>query len=115
MSELRDRERRLMFWNAVVKTINVTMVFGVPPCVLFAVLIPYELTHYEGQNTVYVKPQVRREGASRGGVRAGRCVGEPAPARRAWKWQQVLCSGKTPALVSRYLHVPRVCPAKRLP
>ncbi|KAL4427322.1 hypothetical protein ABPG77_003231 [Micractinium sp. CCAP 211/92] len=57
VSEVRARERKLMFWNAVVKTINVTMVFGVPPCVLFAVLIPYELTHYEGQNTVYVKPQ----------------------------------------------------------
>lgn len=28
-----------MFWNVVVKVINITMVFGVPPMVLFAVLV----------------------------------------------------------------------------
>lgn len=64
-----------MFWNAVVKTINVTMVFGVPPCVLFAVLIPYELTHYEGQNTVYVKPQVGRGREGPSGRARGREFG----------------------------------------
>ncbi len=74
VSEVRARERKLMFWNAVVKTINVTMVFGVPPCVLFAVLIPYELTHYEGQNTVYVKPQVSRGHEGGAGPRAWKGV-----------------------------------------
>lgn len=47
-----------MFWNAVIKTINVTMVFGVPPLVTFAVLVPYELSNTDGE-TVYIKPQVR--------------------------------------------------------
>ncbi len=28
-----------MFWNAVIKTVNVTMVFGVPPIVTFAVMV----------------------------------------------------------------------------
>jgi hypothetical protein len=36
---VRQKEMRLMFWNAVIKTINVTMVFGVPPIVTFAVLV----------------------------------------------------------------------------
>lgn len=45
VADMRGREKQLMFWNAVVKTINVTMVFGVPPLVLFAVLVPYELWH----------------------------------------------------------------------
>nr|AXF41555.1 HLA3 protein [Chlorella sp. ArM0029B] len=57
ISDVRAREKKLMFRNAVIKTINITMVFGVPPCVLFAVLVPYELAKYDGQNTVYIKPQ----------------------------------------------------------
>jgi hypothetical protein len=36
---VRKQELRLMFWNAVIKTVNVTMVFGVPPIVTFAVLV----------------------------------------------------------------------------
>lgn len=35
---------RYMIRNAAIKTINVTMVFGVPPAVAMSVLIPYELT-----------------------------------------------------------------------
>ncbi len=47
-----------MFWNAVIKTINVTMVFGVPPMVTFAVLVPYELTNeVEGATGPYITPQ----------------------------------------------------------
>jgi hypothetical protein len=34
----RQRELRLQFWNAVIKTANVTMVFGVPTVVTFSVL-----------------------------------------------------------------------------
>lgn len=56
MSEVRARESKLMFWNAVIKTINITMVFGVPPLVTFSVLVPYELTNYS-DNKVYIKPQ----------------------------------------------------------
>ncbi|GAB4815837.1 hypothetical protein N2152v2_002883 [Parachlorella kessleri] len=51
VSEVRKRERRLMFWNAVIKTVNVTMVFGVPPIVLSVVLIPYELGHTDSSST----------------------------------------------------------------
>ncbi len=55
---MRKRELRLMFWNAVIKTINVTMVFGVPPMVTFAVLVPYELTNEtEGATSPYITPQ----------------------------------------------------------
>ncbi len=43
-----------MFWNAVIKTINVSMVFGVPPMVTFAVLVPYEMTNAVGRTTPYV-------------------------------------------------------------
>ncbi len=46
-----------MFWNAVIKTINVTMVFGVPPIVTFAVLVPYELTNERGRTSPYITPQ----------------------------------------------------------
>jgi hypothetical protein len=51
---VRAKERRLMFWNAVIKTINVSMVFGVPPMVTFAVLVPYELSNAGGRTTPYV-------------------------------------------------------------
>lgn len=39
ISDMRAKEKKLMFWNVVIKVINVTMVFGVPPMVLFAVLV----------------------------------------------------------------------------
>lgn len=39
ISDMRAKEKNLMFWNVVIKVINVTMVFGVPPMVLFAVLV----------------------------------------------------------------------------
>lgn len=42
VSEMRAKEKRLMFWNVVIKVINITMVFGVPPMVLFAVLVSEE-------------------------------------------------------------------------
>lgn len=55
---MRTRERHYMFWNAVVKTVNVTMVFGVPPMVTFAVLVPYELWHVDSSTSEpYIKPQ----------------------------------------------------------
>jgi hypothetical protein len=54
---VRKKELRLMFWNAVIKTINVTMVFGVPPIVTFAVLVPYELTNERGRTSPYITPQ----------------------------------------------------------
>lgn len=58
IADVRAEEKRMQFWNAVVKTINVTMVFGVPPTVLFAVLIPYELWHTDSSSLgPYIKPQ----------------------------------------------------------
>jgi hypothetical protein len=101
VSDVRTRERHYMFWNAVVKTINISMVsrecnsenavawnlcrppglrplppfrgadrrhspaalptpqvFGVPPMVLFAVLVPYELWHTDSSSeNVYINPQ----------------------------------------------------------
>jgi ABC-type multidrug transport system fused ATPase/permease subunit len=55
ISDTRAKEKRLMFWNVVVKVINITMVFGVPPMVLFAVLVPYELTNESAGGTkVYI-------------------------------------------------------------
>jgi ATP-binding cassette subfamily C (CFTR/MRP) protein 1 len=56
VSEVRKKERRLLFWNAVIKTINVTMVFGVPPVVTFAVLVPYETSNAVGRTTPYITP-----------------------------------------------------------
>lgn len=58
VADMRTRERHYMFWNAVVKTVNVTMVFGVPPMVTFAVLVPYELWHVDSSTSEpYIKPQ----------------------------------------------------------
>jgi hypothetical protein len=51
ISDVRKRELRLMFWNAVVKTVNITMVFGVPPMVLSVVLVPYEYTNVDENST----------------------------------------------------------------
>jgi len=39
ISDARQRELRLMFRNAFIKTINITMVFGVPTLVTFSVLV----------------------------------------------------------------------------
>ena len=43
-----------MFWNAVIKTVNIAMVFGTPPLVCCVVLIPYELTQKTANGGVYV-------------------------------------------------------------
>ncbi len=42
--QVRKREMNCMIRNVAIKTINVSMVFGVPPLVAMSVLIPYELT-----------------------------------------------------------------------
>jgi ATP-binding cassette subfamily C (CFTR/MRP) protein 1 len=56
VANFRKDEMKYMFWNAVIKTVNVTMVFGVPPTVAFATLVPYELQN--GDNTApYLTPQ----------------------------------------------------------
>lgn len=59
ISDVRAREQRLMFQNAVIKTINITMVFGVPPVVSFLVLTPYEYTNQPDRPTApFITPQV---------------------------------------------------------
>ncbi|KIZ01660.1 ABC transporter, multidrug resistance associated protein [Monoraphidium neglectum] len=57
ISDARSREMRLLIRNAIIKTINVTMVFGVPPVVTFAVLVPYELTNENPSGGVFITPQ----------------------------------------------------------
>ncbi|KAI8468106.1 MAG: hypothetical protein J3K34DRAFT_479395 [Monoraphidium minutum] len=57
ISEARVKEMRLLFWNAVIKTINVTMVFGVPTIVTTSVLVPYELNNVNPNGGVFITPQ----------------------------------------------------------
>jgi ATP-binding cassette subfamily C (CFTR/MRP) protein 1 len=54
MCDARAAERKLMFWNAVIKTVNITMVFGVPPLVCCVVLIPYELNQKRDDGGVFI-------------------------------------------------------------
>ena len=44
INDVRRREMGPMLRNVAIKTINVSMVFGVPPMVAMVVLIPYEMT-----------------------------------------------------------------------
>lgn len=58
ITTVRAREMKFMIKNAIVKTINVAMVFGVPPIVTFVVLVPYETTNEADDATEpYITPQ----------------------------------------------------------
>ncbi|GBF87685.1 hypothetical protein Rsub_00396 [Raphidocelis subcapitata] len=57
VTEARQRELKLIVRNAIIKTINVTMVFGVPTVVTFSVLVPYELTNEGPGGGVFITPQ----------------------------------------------------------